>query len=274
MIKYKGIDWHSYQGALLPKTPPHEDIYLTKEEQIELLKLSRAYFLRYNSHWDCEEKSEFWYIIKDEEENLEQYSSNNRTQIRKGLKNCIVKKVTAQEIAENGYSAYIEAFKNYKTDLQPSSKKQFYNNHIDCKNDFFAVYEKDENKMIAYSQNIIQDNMVNYSTIKFHPDYLKLYPSYALFYIMNQYYINEKKYLYVSDGARSISHDTNIQDFLIQKFHFRKAYCRLNIVYRDDVGLLVNALYPFKTFFAMFDNKYFKKILVLLKHEEIRKSYD
>ena len=34
----------------------------------------------------------------------------------------------------------------------------------------------------------------DYSTIKFDPDYLSYYPSYALFFTMNQYYLNEKNY--------------------------------------------------------------------------------
>jgi hypothetical protein len=139
--------------------------------------------------------------------------------------------------------------------------------------DYFAVYENRGYKMIAYSSNRLQNNMVNYTTIKFHPDYLKLYPSYALFYKMNEYYLNEKKVLYVNDGARSISHQTNIQDFLIQKFNFRKAYCKLNIAYRWDIGLIVKILYPFRQIFNSFDNKIFNKIEVLLKQEEIRRSF-
>jgi hypothetical protein len=128
--------------------------------------------------------------------------------------------------------------------------------------------------MIAYSQNFIENNSINYSTIKFDPTYLKLYPSYALFYEMNRYYLNEQKNLYVNDGAKSISHDTNIQEFLEKKFNFRKAYCKLEIVYRFDIKILVSILYPFKQFIFNINNKIFKKLSVLLRHEEIRRSYE
>ena len=273
MIKYKGIIWQQYHGALLPKVPPHVEIVLSKEDEEYLLKISNAYFLRYTNKWDGKD-GQFWYIIKDREENLEQYNSNNRRKIRKGLKNCIVKKVSSYIIANEGYEAYISAFKNYKTALIPYTKDEFYKNHINVENyDYFAVYTKDM-KMIAYSSNTIDENMVNYITIKFNPNYLKLYPSYALFYEMNKYYINEKKYLYVNDGARSISHDTNIQDFLIQKFNFRKAYCKLNIIYRWDIALVVKILYPIRGIIDMFDIRLFKKMGVLLKQESIRRSYE
>ena len=128
--------------------------------------------------------------------------------------------------------------------------------------------------MIAYSQNYIEENSVNYATIKFHPEYLKLYPSYALFFIMNQYYLNEKNFLYVNDGAKSISHDTNIQTFLIDKFKFRKAYCKLHVIYRWDIGLAVKLLYLFKLFIPRVNHKVFNKIRVLLNQEEIRKSFE
>jgi hypothetical protein len=91
---------------------------------------------------------------------------------------------------------------------------------------------------------------------------------------MNRYYINEQKFLYVNDGARSISHDTNIQNFLIDKFHFRKAYCKLNIIYRWDIGLIITILYPFRKITTKSGNSLFKKIAVLLRQEEIRRSFE
>jgi len=273
-FEYNGINWKIYHGALIHKTAPHAEINLNSTEAQELLKKSKAYFLRYTNNFDLENiESEFWYIIKDQEETLEQYNSSKRNQIKKGLKNCFVQKVSNEEIANKGYEVYIKAFHNYETNLLPLSQEAFYNNTINAKDcDFFAVYENESNIMIAYSTNHTYDNMVNYTTIKFHPQYLKLYPSYALFYEMNRYYINDLGFKYVNDGARSISHATNIQDFLIQKFNFRKAYCKLNIIYRWDIGLMVKVLYPFKTIFNKFNNKIFNKISVLLRQEEIRRK--
>ena len=272
---YKDVAWKYYHGALLPQSAPHIKIELTKEEETELLKLSQAYFLRYVSDWDREEESQFWYVIKDDFGGIEELSSNTRSKVRRGLKQCIVKKVDQTVIANEGYDVYRQAFKNYNTYIKPTDKEAFIK-MISASNkcDFWAVYKKDEDKMIAYSQNFIEENSVNYSTIKFHPEYLKLYPSYALFFTMNQYYLNEKNFLYVNDGARSISHDTNIQDFLIQKFKFRKAYCKLHIVYRWDVGSAVKVLYLLKLVIPQINSKIFNKVSVLLKQEEIRRSFE
>jgi len=128
--------------------------------------------------------------------------------------------------------------------------------------------------MIAYAQNFLLDRSCNYGSMKFYLKYLNLYPSYALIYHMNRYYLNDKDFLYVSDGARSILHDTNIQEFLIKKFQFRKAYCRLNIVYRWDIKLIVIFLYPFRKIILKINQNFFKKISVLLAQEEIQRSYE
>ena len=71
-----------------------------------------------------------------------------------------------------------------------------------------------------------------YRTMKAIPKYQKLYAYYDLIYEMNRYYLEKRKVKYVNDGARSITNHSNIQLFLIDKFKFRKAYCRLEITYK------------------------------------------
>ncbi len=274
MIKFKGINWYKYHGIVLPKTPPHQEIVLSQNEQRELLKKSKAYLLRWTSDWDRNE-SQFWYVVKDNFGNLDELSANTRSKVRRGLKHCNVVKVLPKDIANDGYEVYVSAMNNYKTNLNIISENEFCNNKVNSEDyDVWAVYEKSTGKMIAYSSNNVQNNICNYTEIKFHSKYLKLYSSYALFYEMNHYYLEEKNFLYVHDGARSIAHDTNIQSFLIDKFKFRKAYCRLNIIYRKDINIIVKILYPFKTIISKLKFSITNKISVLLKQEEIRRSFE
>ncbi|MCF6245173.1 MAG: hypothetical protein L3J43_09065 [Sulfurovum sp.] len=273
-MQFKNVEWHNYQGAYLPKTSPHINITLLKNDARVLLKKSRTLFLRYTDEWDRNEESEFWYVVKDKFKDMEELSGNTKSKVRRGLKHCVVKKVMCQEIATKGYATYKNAFDGYHTHLKPMSQKVFHDNIVKTSTyDFFAVYEKESEKMIAYSSNIIDGDVCNYTTIKFHPKYLKLYPSYALFYEMNKYYLKDKGFRYVHDGARSISHDTNIHTFLVQKFKFRKAYCRLHVVYRVEVKLAVMVLYPFRNILKFFNHSFINKISALLKQEEIRRSF-
>jgi len=277
MILLNGIRWKIYQGALIPDEPPHINVKISLEEARYLLKISGAYFIRWTNNWDCGYPTEFWYVIKDGKCSMEELSRNTRNQIRKGLKNCVVKKVDGEFIANYGYEVYRKAFQRYKTFLKPVTEPQFKEGMLRFKNDrskhFWAVFTKKEHRLIAYSLNRVQYNMCDYSTIKLDPNYLKLYPSYALIFEMNKYYLNELRLSYVLDGSRNLSHNTNIQGFLIKKFKFRKAYCSLNIVYSRKVGLALNFLFPLRKFIYSVDYPVFNKVSVLLKHEEIRRSF-
>ena len=264
--------WRKYNGAIIPLTPPHID---AKTDGIEEeIKSNNVFFARWTSDFDNKEESEFWYVICDEKLEISDYSKNTRNQIRRGLRNCEVKIIDKQKIIKEGFESYNAAFLRYNTHLDSKSKEDFYQEieSLGEEWEFWGIYNN--SKMIGYCQNKVIGDYCDYSTIKFHPDYLKLYPSYALFYTMNQYYLNEKSFRYVNDGARSISHETNIQSFLIQKFKFRKAFCRLNIIYSPKVKLILSIIYPFKSIISLLKFGFFIRINILINQERIRRSYE
>lgn len=92
------------------------------------------------------------------------------------------------------------------------------------------------------------------------------YPYYALIYIMNEYYLQERKLKYVNDGRRSLSERSNIQPFLIEKFKFRRAYCRLQVKYKWWFAIIINVLYPFRKFIKN------QQVAKLLKQEAMRRK--
>jgi len=274
MINFTKIKWNNYHGALLPDLTPDIEISLSKKEADKLLSKQKALFLRYTSEWDSGQKRSFWFVVKDSFHGMSELSGNTRSKLRRGWKYFDVRKVTIEEIVRNGYEVYKHAFSRYNTHLKPVSKQKFYENTMNSIDyDFFAVYEKKSQKMVAYSSNKIINDVCNYTTIKFHPNYLKYYSGYVLIYEMNKYYLQERKFKYIHDGARSIVHDTNIHDFLIDKFKFRKAYCQLNIFYRWDIQLAVRLLYPFRAILNKKTSSIMKKISAVLKQEEIRRSF-
>ena len=265
-------NWRKYNGALIPLTPPHIEVDITDVENN--IQKEEAYFARWTSNFDQKDISEFWYVICDEKFEISDYSRNTRNQIRRGLRNCEVRIIDKEIVLKDGFESYNAAFLRYNTHLEVKSEEEFIQ-EIECLGkewEFWGIYYKE--RMIGYCQNRVIDSYCDYSTIKFHPDYLKLYPSYALFYTMNQYYLNEKNYKYVNDGARSISHETNIQYFLIQKFKFRKAYCRLNIIYSPRIKLLLSIVYPMRFLISLLKFSPFLKINILIVQEEIRRSYE
>ncbi len=277
MIELNGIQWNLYQGVLIAESAPHIRLTLSTDHAAKLLKQSQAYFLRWVSDWDCPFATNFWYIIKDSPGILEELSSNTRSKVRRGLKNCKVEITTAEYIAEHAYPVYVNAFGRYEHYRKPLAEHIFKSNISSLASDkkwqFWGVWDT-EGKLIAYSQNKLHDNTCNYASLKFDPAYLKLYPSYALYHSMNSYYLNECKLLYVNEGARNLSHSTNIQEFVMQKFKFRKAFCRLHVVYSKRVAVLVKILFPLRKNIYRINTGITEKLSVLLRHEEIRRGVD
>jgi len=279
-IIYKNIPWIYYHSFLQPRSFPHIKVSLSQDEAKELLASSKVSFLRWTSKFDCGYQTRWWHVIKDDKSDLSLLSSNTRSKIRRGQKNCTVCKIDPLYLAINGYEVYKAAFRRYKGRVKPISEENFKNIIFLTANfpqivEYFGVFYKD--KLVGYSMNYIQDNAVNYSTIKYHPDYLKYYSSYALIFEMDNHYLNERNMKYVNDGERSIYHQSNIQEYLINKFKFRKAYCKLNIVYSPKIKLLVNWLYPVRKLFQKINVhlniSLLRKVNAMLNQEEIRRGF-
>ncbi len=276
MMECNGIKWHHYHGALVPDVAPHIAHNPTGQDQKFLLKKSKAYFLRWHSSFDTKQETAFWHVIKSAPCNLQELSKNTRNQVRKGLKNCTIRRVCPSQLAEAGYEVYRKAMESYETDLRIMEKIEFQNilKEMALLKDyeFWGAWDL-EDHLVAYAQNKIQDHSCNYQVIKLDPKYLKLYAGYALIYSMNLHYLNERKVLYVNDGAKSIRHDTGVQNFLIQKFRFRKAYSHLHVSYVPLIGIAIRILYPFRSIIEQIPISLTRKISVLLYQEEICRSY-
>ena len=275
-IIYKRVEWLEKQGALVANVPPHITIHLTATEQKELLSSSQAFFLRWNSQYDVTERV-FWYIIKEHFGGIEELSANTKSKLRRGDKKAYVQLFDPLIYINELYYVYAAASKRYDTFEKIMDQESFVlyikNLPID-KYDFFGVFDKETDILIAYSQNLIEKNTCFYEEIFYNPEYLKNYIGYILIFEMNHFYLQKSQLLYVHDGSINLSHPTQIHDFLIQKFKFQKVYTRMEISYRKDIAIVVNILYPFRKMIERCPLNICKKISILLKHEIIRRSYD
>lgn len=186
-------------------------------------------------------------------------SSNTRSKLRRGLRNCAVRRITAEELARRGYEVYVSAHDRYRG-VEPYASEELFRSQTLATEGFedivhhWGVFCDDE--LAAYSSNYIFGNTeAFYATLKFHPKYLKKYTSYALFHEMNREYLSELGFTYVNDGFRSILHESDLQDFLEHNFNFEKAYTPLAVRYREPIGAVVRATFPFRRQVARLDRR-------------------
>lgn len=269
------VRWVSYHNVLIPKTDPHFEIRLDKSDLKFLLRETRAYFIRWTSGFDSSKAYPFWWVIKDEKEDkdLKNYPAKIRYEIKRGLKNNYCYFLNSKQMMEKIdklYNIYISAFSRYKNAyVKPLKFNEYREYFLNNPNDIWVVISKNKEEYTAYAEVEIMKESVFYKDIKSIPKYLSDYPIYCLIYNMNRYYLNERGYSYVYDGTRSIGHETNIQDWLIKKFKFRRAYCKLHVSYRYDIKIMVKTLYPLRYLFYSCVHSVCSKISVLLRHEEI-----
>lgn len=270
-LSTSGLYWKLYNGCLIPAvaTQFYIEEPLSKSEMNALLRTSRAYFIRYSSSLKESQESEWWYIVCNKYDK-KLLSKNTRSKVNRGNRNFIVKKITYDFFINGAYSCYESAFSRY-LDSKPMSEEDFIRQETPKKNgpfEWWGVF--DEEKMVGYCECIVEEEEVSTNIIKFNPDYLKKYSSYALFDVLLTHYIN-RNYV-VSNGHRSVSHDTNMQDYLV-KFGFRKQYCKLHIHYQSYLKLIVIMTYPFRKLIRRIPkNRAVNKVNALLSQEAIRRS--
>ena len=273
-FEHQGFAWRRHHAAVVPLAMPHLSPSDWNRSLGKLLIKRGALFARWEESFDQENPTEWWHVIKGTEENFEALSKNTKSKVRRGARVFEAKLACRKEICGEGYSVYRAAFGRYDTFERVYSEKKFQQAVADLPagTEFWTVREKESGQMVAFSENLVRDNACFYVTIWFCPEALKRYSGYLLIHKMNEHYLNDRRLKYVSDGARNISHQTNIHEFLEQKFGFRRAYARLRVVYAPGVGLAVWLLYPLRKWFSRRSAPMLQKVGVLLEQERIRRA--
>lgn len=243
-------DFYIYRHAWRYNGAPDCEPELSEAQSAELLQ-DGGWLVRNTFDFDCEDKTDFWYIIKDSFDGLEELSSNVRRKIHKAGQYIEYRRVDIKIIRDSGYPIVKATFDDYNVKDRIMNAEVF-NNYLDecgeTKFDYWGIFDKETKKFIGFCTVHIWDNCCEYGVSAIWPEYKRnaTYPYYGLYHTMNTYYLNELKFKYVSDSARSITEHSHIHQFLEQNFKFRKAYCKLKITYKWWFGIIVRLLYPFR----------------------------
>jgi hypothetical protein len=243
--------FYLYRKAWRFDGAPHEEPQLQELEWKKLLKQG-GLMVRNTYGFDCHEKTGFWYLIKDQFEGFDELSGNTRKKIRRSLEKIVFRKIDNAFIKQNGYPVLRASFDDYLVKDRITNFHTFENYLKECENkdyDYWGLFDRNDDCFIGFFTVMLWKASCEYGLVAVLPNYKRkntAYPYYGLFYTMNQYYLQEKGFSYVTDGARSITEHSNIQPFLEEKFHFRKAYCQLTIHYCWWMKFAVKVLYPFR----------------------------
>ena len=144
-------------------------------------------------------------------------------------------------MVKHGYDVYAAAFARYKNVKGPELSRSAWEHLTRGNKDYpdlrhYWVVSID-NQLAGYVRTINFDKTeVTYSVSKYDPKYLGDYSSYAMQYTMNEYYLRQRSIDYINVGFRTISHETNIQEFRIKNFGFERTPTNLYVRYRPLVS--------------------------------------
>ena len=267
------VEWRKYNGAVVPDGAPH--IEPAREDVEQAKKMGGYRFITYVTDFDCAEETPWWYVIKDTPLVVEEIpSAKKRYRINKGLKYSHVRKIDPMEYGRALYHCYVKAQERYQAHDGALSEEAFLRGLEKDTADYYGVFFKETGELVAYGKNDLYGDCVGMSVMKFHPEYLKYEISAALTYQIVHDYMCDGSCKYVMDGQRSIRHKTNIQDYLEHNFGFRKAYCRLQMIYSPKMKVVVSLLYPFRRLIEKLAGKqvFLNNVASVLKMEEIARA--
>lgn len=259
-----------YKGMLIPRNAPHKQTFTEKEEIHSYLSHSRALLLRDVGNFGCTDNRAFYYVIKDTFDGLNGLKRRDRNKIRHAEKFFYIQPLEYAQLKKDGFEVYKSTYDGYKKKTERMMSRREYEQRLDkikTSREFFGCIEKTSNRIAAYAELFIMDNACFMYTVLADPRYTRngYYALYGLYYEICRHYLSENKLAYVSNGCKSMTERSNVHDFLIARFGFRKVYADMRVTYKWWFGCLVRALYPFRHVFSN------SKLKAVMRQEEINR---
>lgn len=266
---YEG--WKYYNHSIIPTCAPHETPN-TKCIDNDIFNVLGGLLIRYTTDFDNHEFSNFWYVVKDAPFSMEDLKTKYRHNVRTALKKCLVKIIDPQIYIDQIIRVYHEAVIRYKApdNIQNDTQiKDFFLNTTPPIDVWGAFHYDKQNLLIAYMVCYKGVEHIETRTAKYATPYLNLRASDAIQYAILTHYLNVQNYKYICSGTRSVNHFSNSQDYKIQNWGYRKAHCKLHIIYSWKIKWIIRLFYPLRKLLLTFDNiKTFHHLNAILKMEE------
>ena len=199
--------------------------------------------------------------------------SKRRYEINKGKKNYTVKRINPDEYGQDILSVTKDAYRGWPEKYRPILEDKEFIASLSLWNDayVYGAFCKEDNSLCGYAMISDERDWLNFKILRSRPDHERNGINAALVYgILCDQEEKLKKGLYICDGARNISHETAFQEYLVKYFEFRKAYCKLNVMYAPKIKVAVKLLYPLRKILSKLDSiGLMHKINAVLSMEEL-----
>lgn len=272
-----GRKWQCYQYCYIREDyeEPLSEKLSFKQIEDEFLQnhpKQKAFFAQYITAFDVAEPTKWWFTIKDDEYDLSKLNSHDRRNVISYKKKCYAKIIKPSDYAEALFDCYKKSFLAYPEKYRPTHFN-FESFVIDLRKwneaeyRLYAVFTNEENLLIGFALVTLKDRFVKMTMQKTNPEYENYRSNAALVDCMLNDWNEKLKTgeVIITNGSRSIKHETNFNAYLEKYFGFRKAYAKLRVVYRFPFGIIVKSLKPFKKLLEKSKRPFLYNIYCVLK---------
>lgn len=271
--------WQYYNHARIPTAPPTVPAALEAMAEEGFWHDSRGTVLlaRWTSEFDCRRETGWWYIIKDTPLDMDAMKAKRRYEITKGQKHFQVRPIVPKEYGQALYRVEQAAFAAYPAKYRPQVDWDTFAaglpNWEDCL--VYGAFSRETGELAGYGLlRYAAPDFLDFLVLEADPAWEKQGVNAAIVAGIleeNRDFLQRGGIL--CDGARSIRHETNFQDYLEKYFGFRRAYCVLHLAYPPKIRWAVRAAYPFRRLLAKLDGiGVVHQLNGVLKMEEIVKG--
>lgn len=250
--------WRYYNHAAVPACAPHEmpDLTPIKKGTVWRIRGGIPLLARWTVDWDCGYETGWWYVIKDTPFDINAMKSKRRYEVNKGNKFFEIIKINPVQYADDLLRLTIAAYSGWPEKYRPRVDREQFLKGVGGwgAKDVFVAMNKETRRADGYALLSDQGPYIEFSVLRTDPSVERLAVNAAIISGILNYYQNRfDGIFYISDGSRSIRHETAFQDYLEKYFGFRKAYCRLRVVYRPGFRLPVICLRHLKDILKKWD---------------------
>lgn len=273
-IKCADIKFRVYQKCLMTDSAPHI-IPDGGMDVMAVMKKERAMFASYIAEYDCDDKTAWWFCVKDDEYDVSKLKAKQRYEITKGRRNFYVEQINLLDHKDRIYEIDKKKFAEYPEAYRPILKPTAHEHIMGIIGDdqrIFGLFDRKTSELRGYY--ICREKTfpcIQLSSTGIDPATYKDNSSAAIMDGILTYYQSISKRCYLSDGARNIRHITNYQQFLCSVFNFRYAYCKMKMLYPMWMKMVVTILKPFKNILAKSSNDFLYNIACVLRMDEYSK---
>ncbi|MBU5680968.1 hypothetical protein [Blautia sp. MSJ-9] len=174
--------------------------------------------------------------------------SKRRYEINKGKKNFEVKRINPSEYIEELYHVMICALESWPEKYRPNIQKNIFEKDIAKweRDIVYGGFNRETNELCGFAYLKEYSRHLDFNVLRVKPEAERNGINAAMVAgILEDNRMKLEKGIYINDGSRSIRHETAFQDYLEKYFGFRKAYCKLHILYRFPLNVMVKILFPF-----------------------------